>query len=59
MKWYNVELTPICSVDLKQFLHDNKITFETSGCGDLVHFEIQASQTQAKMINDFIDTLYI
>ena len=59
MKWYNVELTPLSSVDLKQFLHDNKVTFETSGCAGLVHFEIYATQTQAKMINTFLDTLYL
>lgn len=59
MKYYNIELTPLSSVDLKQFLHDNKITFETSGCGDLVHFEIYATQDQKNMINSFLDTLYL
>ena len=59
MRYYNIELTPLSSVDLKQFLHDNKITFETSGCGDLVHFEIYATQDQKNMINSFLDTLYL
>ena len=59
MKYYNVELTPLCSGELKQFLHDAGITFETSGAGDLVHFEISASEKQAVMINSFLDTLYL
>lgn len=59
MKYYNIELTPLSSVDLKQFLHAAGITFETSGAGDLVHFEIYATQDQKNMINSFLDTLYL
>ena len=59
MKWYNVEITPIMGVDLRYFLRNNNITFETSGCDGLVHFEILASQEQATMINSFLDTLYV
>lgn len=59
MKYYNIELSPLASVDLKLFLHAAGITFETSGAGDLVHFEILASQDQKIMINSFIDTLYL
>ena len=58
MKWYNIELTKVISGELKYFLLENNITFETSGCGSLTHFEIYASQTQAAMINSFLDTLY-
>ena len=57
MKYYNIELTPMRSTILKQFLHDNRITFESSGAGNLVHFEIYASKNQATMINSFLDTL--
>lgn len=59
MKYYNIELTPLSSVNLKQFLHNAGITFESSGAGDLVHFEILATQNQKDMINSFIDTLYL
>ena len=54
MKYYNVELTPLASVDLKQFLHKNKIKYEISACYNLIHFEIYASQNQANMINSFL-----
>lgn len=59
MKYYNIELSPLAAVDLKQFLHDNKIMFESSGADNLVHFEIYASKNQVNMINSFLDTLYI
>ena len=59
MKYYNIDLSPLASVELKQFLHDNKFTFETSGNGNLVHFEILASPEQAQAINNFLDTLYL
>ena len=59
MKYYNIDLSPLASVDLKQFLHDNKIKFETSACYNSVHFEILATQNQKDMINSFLDTLYL
>ena len=59
MKWYNIELTKVFGAELKYFLHERNITFETSGCGDMVHFEIYASKNDANMINSFLDTLYI
>lgn len=59
MKYYNIELSPLASVDLRYFLKENNITFETSACYGLIHFEILASQEQATMINSFLDTLYI
>lgn len=59
MKWYNIELTKVISGELKCFLHERNIVFETSGCGDLVHFEIYASKNQATMIDLFLDTLYM
>ena len=59
MKWYNVEITPMLGVDLRYFLKNNKIDFETSGCNGYIHFEIYASKKQVTMINSFLDTLYI
>jgi hypothetical protein len=58
MKYYNVELTQAEAADLKQFLLAAGITFETSGCYDLVHFEIYASQKQAIMINSFLEGVF-
>lgn len=58
MKLYkNVELTKDDSSKLREFLIDNKIKFETSGVGDLVHFEILVNSLEEKKINNFLDTL--
>ena len=58
MKWYNVELTQKESDLFKVFLMRNRIKFETSGCYNLVHFEVYASQTQADMLNTFLETIF-
>lgn len=39
-KWYNIELDDIRAVLLKDFLCNHGIRFESSGCYNLVHFEI-------------------
>lgn len=58
MKLYkNVELSKDDSSKLREFLIDNKIKFETSGVGDLVHFEILVNSMEEKKINNFLDTL--
>lgn len=59
MKLYkNVELSKSDAEQLKVFLKNNKIKFETSGAENLVHFEILVNKFEEKKINDFIDTLY-
>lgn len=40
MKWYNVELNEKNAVEMKKFLTERGIKFDTSGCFELVHFEI-------------------
>lgn len=58
MKLYkNVELSKDDSSKLRVFLVENKIKFETSGVGDLVHFEILVNSMEEKKINNFLDTL--
>ena len=54
-KWYNVELQLISAELLKDFLHENGIRFETSGCYNLVHFEICIyDEKQIDSINSFL-----
>ena len=54
-KWYNVELFNSKEIDLlKAFLTGNEIKFETSGCGNGSHFEIEASENEAVKINNFL-----
>ena len=54
-KWYNVELLDPKEIDLlKAFLTGSEIKFETSGCGNGSHFEIEASENEAVKINNFL-----
>lgn len=58
MKVYkNVELSKGEAEELKVFLKNNKIKFETSGAGDLVHFEVLVNKLEEKKINEFLGTL--
>lgn len=58
MKLYkNVELSKSDAEQLKVFLKNNKIKFETSGAYNLVHFEILVNKFEENKINYFIDTL--
>lgn len=58
MKLYkNVELSKTEAEQLKVFLKNNKIKFETSGADNLVHFEILVNQFEEKKINEFLETL--
>lgn len=54
-KWYNVELFDSKEIDiLKEFLRGMDVEFETSGCGNGSHFEINASEDEAVKINNFL-----
>ena len=57
MKWYNVELNQKESILLKSFLNDNFVQYESSGCGDMVHFEIYTSPEIAAAIDCFMDNM--
>ena len=39
-KWYSVELNPISAEIVKDFLRENDVKFESSGCYNLVHIEM-------------------
>ncbi len=54
-KWYNVELNVISAEILKDYLRDNGIKFESSGCYNLVHIEMFiASQEMYDRINSYL-----
>lgn len=54
-KWYSVELFNPKEIDLlKVFLKGCGIKFETSGCGNGSHFEIEASENEAIKVNNFL-----
>lgn len=54
--WFSVEIGNIFSVEtLKDFLRDEGIRFESSGCFNLVHFEIFVPNEKVyNLINDFL-----
>ena len=56
-KYYSAELDKKTAEALKVFLKKESIYFEPSACYNLVHFEILASEAEAKKINNFLDTL--
>lgn len=55
-KYFNVEIRNFLSaVLLKDFLRENGIKFEPSGCFNLVHFEIFVPDEKTyNKINDFL-----
>ena len=54
-KWYNTELSVISAEIFKDFLRDHSIRFESSGCFNLIHFEIFVpSEKIFNLINDFL-----
>lgn len=57
-KWYNVELFDSKEIDLlKVFLRRMNVKFETSGCGNGSHFEIEASENEAVKINNYLEVM--
>lgn len=54
-KWYSVELFNPKEIDLlKAFLRGMDVKFETSGCGNGSHFEIEASEDEVARIDNFL-----
>nr|DAH91485.1 MAG TPA: hypothetical protein [Caudoviricetes sp.] len=57
-KWYNVELFDSKEIDLlKAFLRGINVNFETSGCGNGSHFEIEVSEDEAVKINNYLEVM--
>lgn len=51
-KWYSVELNQISAEIVKDFLRENGVKFESSGCYNLVHIEMFIT---SKEMHDRID----
>ena len=56
-KWLNVELSQADANELKDFLNDNDIEFESSECYDEIHFEVLVDEYEKKAVNDFLNEL--
>ena len=54
--WFSVELKNIFSAEiLKDFLRNEGVKFEPSGCFNLIHFEIFVPDEKTyNLINDFL-----
>lgn len=56
-RWHNVELkNGKESDDFRHFLNKNHIKFETSGAGDLVHFEVLVDNEEMEACDFFLGT---
>lgn len=56
-KWLNVELSQADANELKDFLNDNNIEFESSECYDKIHFEVLVNEYEKEAVNDFLNEL--
>ena len=43
---------------LREFLHNNNIYYELSGCWNGWHFEIKCNENELKICNNFLDSIY-
>lgn len=59
-KWFNVELNERDAVEMKKFLTERGIKFDTSGCFELVHFEIllEKDSEDYKAVNNKLEQLW-
>ena len=63
MKWYNVEIPAKTKEQMerlenfKWWLYCNHYQYETSGCFEMVHFEIFASENDLIIINNALDEI--
>lgn len=56
-KWLNVELSQADANELKDFLNDNDIEFESSEYYDKIHFEVLVNKYEKEAVNDFLNEL--
>lgn len=55
-KWYSVELFDTKEITLlKAFLKEYGVKFETSGCGNGVHFEVEMTEDELATANNFME----
>lgn len=55
--WKSVNLTKEDSDLFRNFLINNEIRFETSGNGNLVHFEVLVNSTEQVMCDKFLSNI--
>lgn len=56
-QWYSTELEKELAGRFKEYCRDMHLTYETSEVGNLIHFEVYASESQMINANGFLNTL--
>lgn len=54
MKWYNTELEPNEAEGFRAFLRENKIKYEASQAGNLIHFECLMDECDKFFADNFL-----
>lgn len=54
-RYYSTELSKITAGRFKEYLRDSHILYETSECGNEIHFECFMSEAEMAKANEFID----
>lgn len=54
--WVNIELPKETAGRFKEYCRDMHITYETSECFNLIHFECDMTETEVEAANNFINT---
>ena len=52
--WVNIELEKVEADELKEFLVENDIEFESSQCFDLIHIETNVNEFEKESIEEWI-----
>ena len=55
--WNSVNLTKQDAYSFRTFLSNNKIRFETSENGNLIHFEVLVNDEERKVCDDFLSRI--
>ena len=56
---YNIEIDPVNTEYLKEYLQLNNISFEPSQCYNNIYFSITCTETEAEAINNYIEELLL
>lgn len=56
-RWLNVDLELVQSILFRQWLINTGIKYETSGNGDLTHFEVFCSEKEVAVANNELDRI--
>ena len=56
-QWYSIELEKELAERFKEYCRDMRLTYETSEAGNLIHFEVCASEPEMLAANNWLNNL--